>query len=71
MPRWLNTTAAKRNGILPAVLQAKRTGSRPRNLLQREKKNTPEMGVLFFSGADYGARTRHLDLGKVALYQMS
>ena len=21
--------------------------------------------------ADYGARTRHLDLGKVALYQMS
>ena len=23
------------------------------------------------SGADYGARTRHLDLGKVALYQMS
>ena len=24
-----------------------------------------------FSGADYGARTRHLDLGKVALYQMS
>ena len=25
----------------------------------------------FFSGADYGDRTRHLDLGKVALYQMS
>ena len=25
----------------------------------------------FFFGADYGARTRHLDLGKVALYQMS
>ena len=25
----------------------------------------------FRSGADYGARTRHLDLGKVALYQMS
>ena len=24
-----------------------------------------------FSGADYGDRTRHLDLGKVALYQMS
>ena len=22
-------------------------------------------------GADYGSRTRHLDLGKVALYQMS
>jgi len=27
--------------------------------------------VLFFFGADYGARTRHLHLGKVALYQMS
>jgi len=26
---------------------------------------------LFFVGADYGARTRHLHLGKVALYQMS
>jgi len=26
---------------------------------------------LDFFGADYGARTRHLDLGKVALYQMS
>ncbi len=25
----------------------------------------------FVYGADYGARTRHLDLGKVALYQMS
>ncbi len=27
--------------------------------------------LLFYNGADYGARTRHLDLGKVALYQMS
>ena len=26
---------------------------------------------LIWDGADYGARTRHLDLGKVALYQMS
>ena len=25
----------------------------------------------FLDGADYGDRTRHLDLGKVALYQMS
>ncbi len=25
----------------------------------------------FLFGADYGARTRHLHLGKVALYQMS
>ncbi len=29
------------------------------------------MSLLFSFGADYGARTRHLDLGKVALYQMS
>ena len=28
-------------------------------------------GVRSSDGADYGARTRHLDLGKVALYQMS
>ncbi len=27
--------------------------------------------ILKKNGADYGARTRHLDLGKVALYQMS
>ena len=36
--------------------------------------NTKEKGTLmraFYIGADYGARTRHLDLGKVALYQMS
>ena len=29
------------------------------------------LGCRFGNGADYGARTRHLDLGKVALYQMS
>ena len=33
-----------------------------------DKKSKP-FGLDF--GADYGARTRHLDLGKVALYQMS
>ena len=35
------------------------------------KKTRTEKAVLAFFGADYGARTRHLDLGKVALYQMS
>ena len=35
------------------------------------KKNSRPAGLLLFFGADYGARTRHLDLGKVALYQMS
>ena len=31
----------------------------------------PLTGSGFLFGADYGARTRHLHLGKVALYQMS
>ena len=34
------------------------------------KKQHPFEDVVF-TGADYGARTRHLNLGKVALYQMS
>ena len=34
------------------------------------KKQHPIEDVAF-TGADYGARTRHLNLGKVALYQMS
>ena len=34
-------------------------------------KKIPRTGFSVFFGADYGARTRHLDLGKVALYQMS
>ena len=34
----------------------------------RQKKKATQMSGF---GADYGARTRHLDLGKVALYQMS
>ena len=29
------------------------------------------LGVYLFYGADYGARTRHLRLGKATLYQMS
>ena len=29
------------------------------------------LGVYIFYGADYGARTRHLRLGKATLYQMS
>ena len=29
------------------------------------------IGLVLFSGADDGARTRYLHLGKVALYQMS
>ena len=35
------------------------------------KRKTVPLGYGFSFGADYGARTRHLHLGKVALYQMS
>ena len=58
--------------------------SRPDHLSRVVMEATPRLGlgvkVLQTSalplgydaiGADYGARTRHLDLGKVALYQMS
>ncbi len=34
-------------------------------------KKIPRTNFSEFFGADYGARTRHLHLGKVALYQMS
>ena len=37
----------------------------------KAKKKAGTFVPAFFFGADYGARTRHLDLGKVALYQMS
>ena len=39
-------------------------------LLIPKEKGHP-IGRPFSFGADYGARTRHLHLGKVALYQMS
>ena len=35
------------------------------------KKIDTRLGVYLFYGADYGARTRHLRLGKATLYQMS
>ena len=42
--------------------QLRKLGSKTKNQSQR---------LVFYFGADYGARTRHLHLGKVALYQMS
>ena len=44
-----------------------------RGKLSFGKRKRPEYvsDLYFLFGADYGARTRHLDLGKVALYQMS
>ena len=41
-----------------------------RKLGSKKTRDTPCECLLFF-GADYGARPRHLHLGKVALYQMS
>ena len=35
------------------------------------ENNIPDIEDVALTGADYGARTRHLNLGKVALYQMS
>ena len=40
-------------------------------LLHNQKEKGTATQYLFLFGADYGARTRHLNLGKVALYQMS
>ncbi len=45
------------------------TSALPLGYGAREKSDTKAFRVRH--GADYGARTRHLDLGKVALYQMS
>ena len=36
-----------------------------------KKKGRIFLSLHLITGADYGARTRHLNLGKVALYQMS
>ncbi len=51
-----NPSSAKRNWFEP---------------LPSEEKEKHFLRSAFFFGADYGARTRHLHLGKVALYQMS
>ena len=37
----------------------------------KRKKGAFFAPFILLTGADYGARTRHLNLGKVALYQMS
>ena len=39
---------------------------------RHNKKRTRKVFIFYvWFGAEYGARTRYLDLGKVALYQMS
>ena len=50
------------------IREANLRGSAPEDA--KKEYREPKFPILFF-GADYGARTRHLDLGKVALYQMS
>ena len=47
---------------------ARRALFEPNTNRQRKKE---ELALFLTFGADYGARTRHLNLGKVALYQMS
>ena len=46
-----------------------RAGHRPVRCAIKNKDT--RLGVFVFYGADYGARTRHLRLGKATLYQMS
>ncbi len=53
--------------VNPQYSQEYLEGAEPR--VNYKKENSPLTWTVF--GADYGARTRHLHLGKVALYQMS
>ena len=39
--------------------------------MKQDKKSDVLTYIAIIEQADYGARTRHLNLGKVALYQMS
>ena len=50
-------------------LRGEKSGFKPDAVRKRAGRITGSFPLFF--GADYGARTRHLDLGKVALYQMS
>ena len=45
--------------------------SNPYLPFKQKKKRRIYLSFHLIYGADYGARTRHLNLGKVALYQMS
>ena len=62
-----------KKGFIPdAQRLCERTGLEPGRVdapypLERKKSKSCDSDF----GADYGARTRHLHLGKVALYQMS
>jgi hypothetical protein len=40
-------------------------------VLENKKRTSPGARSSFFAGAKDGSRTRDLDLGKVALYQLS
>ena len=61
-------TLLRKDTNLPLVRFAN-AGSRS---VRRAVKNKGHRVVSFvFYGADYGARTRHLRLGKATLYQMS
>ena len=58
--------------LIQDFLDKKREIAKTTSLKHLFLKTKKEEFLLFLTfGADYGARTRHLNLGKVALYQMS
>ena len=59
-------------GTTPRISHRSAARNRGSNRIrfEKEREGSRDPSRSFF-GADYGARTRHLDLGKVALYQMS
>ena len=61
---------ASKDGIIALSEPSVRAGSSHR-VVGGIKNIDTRLGVYIFYGADYGARTRHLRLGKATLYQMS
>ena len=66
--RRLRQSAFRKRGELNRVSARVRSSPCP---VPPTKKTAADTAAVLFYGADYGVRTRYLDLGKVALYQMS
>ena len=60
----------RRHPDLNRGIKVLQTSALPLGYVAGQITDTAFFAVSVF-GADYGARTRHLNLGKVALYQMS
>ena len=56
---------------MPETPATGNSGGKGEESVRERNADTNDMIRIRKCGADYGARTRHLDLGKVALYQMS